>query len=317
MTLRSSVVAGVLVATAVVAGCGGDGTASSTTSSTVEAAPTTEGATTTEAVTTTAPPVELPADRPIEVLVPASATGEEPRPLVVLLHGYSVDGATQTAYLGMAEAADRAGMLLVAPDGTEDGRGLRFWNATAACCAFGSDVDDSAYLADVIAKVGQDHPVDPDRTFVVGHSNGGFMAFRMACEHADLVAAVVSIEGSTYDDPADCRPSQAVSTLQVHGTADATITYEGGTNGRAPYPGARDTLAQWAELDGCDPEPDAPAPADRAIVTGLAPATVTRHSGCTDGVEVELWTQPDGVHIPAFTADFSDQLLAWLDDHAR
>lgn len=267
--------------------------------------------------TTTAPPVELPADRPVEVHVPSSVADGEAAPLVVLLHGYGVDGNGQAAYLRMTEAADEAGMLLVAPDGTENARGQRFWNATDACCGPGSEIDDSAYLADVIAKVSQDHAVDPDRIFVVGHSNGGFMANRMACDHADTIAAIVSIEGSTYEDASACDPSEPVSVLLVHGTADRTIPYDGGKIGPNAFPSAEGTLDRWVELDGCQAEADDPEPADHQIVKDLPPATVTAHSDCDDGTAVELWTQPDGVHIPPFTDDFSTQLLTWLDAHPK
>ncbi|MCU1370625.1 MAG: hypothetical protein JWO77_1819 [Ilumatobacteraceae bacterium] len=261
--------------------------------------------------------MELPADRPIEVHIPASVTGDDPAPLVVLLHGYGANGEGQAAYLRMEEAADEAGMLLVAADGTENATGKQFWNATDACCGPGSDIDDSGYITDVITKVSQDHAVDPERIFVVGHSNGGFMANRMACDHADMVAAIVSIEGATYEDADDCTPSEPVSVLLVHGTADTTIPYDGGSIGPNSFPSAEGTLDRWVALDGCDEAAEDPAPADHQIVEDLPPATVTAHAGCEGGAAVELWTQPDGKHIPPFTADFSVQLLDWLMDHPK
>lgn len=74
-----------------------------------------------------------------------------------------------------------------------------FWNATNSCCdLFHSGVDDSAYIASIIADVKSTVAVDPKRIFVVGHSNGGFMAYRMACNHAGDIAAIVSLAGATY-----------------------------------------------------------------------------------------------------------------------
>ena len=49
------------------------------------------------------------------------------------------------------------------------------------------------------------------------------MAHRMACDHADAIAAIVSIAGATFLNPDDCAPSEPVSVLQVHGTNDAVI----------------------------------------------------------------------------------------------
>jgi pimeloyl-ACP methyl ester carboxylesterase len=81
--------------------------------------------------------------------------------------------------------------------GQQDRRGHRFWSATDACCNLdGLAVDDVAYLRAVIRDVSARHAVDPRRVFIVGHSNGGFMAHRMACEASDLVAAVVSLAGA-------------------------------------------------------------------------------------------------------------------------
>ena len=61
-----------------------------------------------------------------------------------------------------------------------------------------------------------------------------------------------------------------------------------------------------------------PAPADHAIVQGLPDATVTSYSkGCDKGGHAELWTQPQGVHIPVWTSTFSDQVVAWLLAHPK
>ncbi|MCA9579918.1 MAG: alpha/beta fold hydrolase, partial [Myxococcales bacterium] len=162
--------------------------------------------------------------------MPPSYRSGTPAPLLVLLHGFGANGDVQSAYLGLEAAVDEAGVLYVHPDGTENRIGKRFWNATDACCAgpISNDVDDSAYLAAVIAKVRSQYDVDPRRIYVTGHSNGGFMSYRMACDHADLVAAVASIEGATFADPDDCSPSEPVAALQIHGTADKTIRYDGG-----------------------------------------------------------------------------------------
>lgn len=307
----------VLAMAALAGGCSSDGGSAAPAST----APSASVATTTsEASGPSVPdePVELPADRPIHVRVPDGMDPSEPAPLVVLLHGFGVSGEVQDAYLQLGDAAAQRGMLFVAPDGTENRGGQRFWNATPACCGLGSDVDDIGYLTDVIAKVRQDHAVDPDRIYLVGHSNGGFMSFAMACARADTIAAIASIEAATFDDPAACDPSEPVAVLQVHGTADTTIAYGGGTIAGEPYPSAPDTLAMWAAYDGCDPEPDPSKPEPRQILADLPPAEVTvHHDSCEPGGHVELWTQPDGVHIPRFTDDFSGQVLDWLLEHPR
>jgi len=304
-----------LVAVAIVLSVGFVSCSGSSSDTTASTTTTTASSTTTEAL----PPTPLPPDRPIEVHVPPGYEKGTPAPLLIMLHGFGASGAVQDAYLRLTPAVDERTMLYVYPDGTEDQLGRRFWNATEACCG-GPDasVDDSAYLAAVIADVAADYDVDPKRIYVMGHSNGGFMSYRMACDHADVVAAVASLEGATFDDPADCAPSEPVAALQVHGTADETITFEGDEIAGRRYPGAVETVETWAAYNGCGDAPDSPAPPNRDVVADLPPATITRYSdGCDPGGAAELWTQPDGVHIPQWSDSFIGQVLDWLLEHPK
>lgn len=260
----------------------------------------------------------LPEGREVEVQVPTGYDPEQPAPLVILLHGFGVDGPVQNAYFKLGEVADDNGMLAVFPSGTENSEGERFWNATDACCApEGSDIDDAGYLLDVIDTVRADYAVDPKQIFLVGHSNGGFMSFRMACDHADVIAAIVTLAASTTEDPADCTPSEPVSTLQIHGTGDETISYTGDDIRGRDYPGALETLERWADLNGCGPAPDEPAPEPRTIIQDAEPATVISYSDCDPGGHAELWTAPGGAHIPAITPDFSSQVVEFLLAHPK
>ena len=115
--------------------------------------------------------------------IPAKYDKSTPAPLVVLLHGYTSSGKQQESYMKFGELADTYGFLLATPDGTREDseRNYRFWNATEACCNFhGSDVDDSAYVRSIIDLVKAEYSIDPDRVYLIGHSNGGFMSYRMA-----------------------------------------------------------------------------------------------------------------------------------------
>ena len=168
-------------------------------------------------------------DRPVTVHVPATYDATHPAPLLILLHGYSTSGREHDAYFKLGPAADARGFVYAYPDGTMDSQGNRFWNATDACCDFDrTGVDDVAYLTSVIADIRAKLAIDPKRIDLLGHSNGGFMAYRMACDDADLVAAIVSLAGATFANPADCAPSAPVSVVEIHGTADETIHYAGG-----------------------------------------------------------------------------------------
>jgi polyhydroxybutyrate depolymerase len=270
-------------------------------------------------------------DRPVTIQLPEGYDPLVPAPLLLSLHGYGSSPAENEAYLRVGAAASSRGLLFAAPEGTMDGR-RRFWNATDACCDFAQiGTDDSAWLAEVIVEAEAVANVDPKRIYVIGHSNGGFMSHRMACDHADLVAAIVSLAGATFADPDDCRPSEPVAVLQIHGTADPTIRYEGGTislpptldSHPGPYPGARATTTLWARYNGCSTTPGLrPDMLDLddglSGPVGVAETTVEVYpAGCRPGGHVELWTIEGGGHVPSLTADFAPSVVDFLLAHPK
>jgi polyhydroxybutyrate depolymerase len=252
------------------------------------------------------------ADRPFQLHVPRSYAADHPVPLVVLLHGYSSNSREQDTYFGLSAQADQRGFLLALPDGMTDTNGNEFWNATDACCdIFGSGVDDSAYLSQLIDTVKASYAVQA--VFVMGHSNGGFMAHRMACDHADQLTAIVALAGVVWADPARCTPSRAVTVLQIHGTADQTIAYAGGTLvAGAAYPGAEATIARWRSLDGCPATATAKPALDLERALPGAETTVTAYNGCRDGTSVVLWSVQGGAHVPALSTSFTPDVLDFL-----
>ena len=208
--------------------------------------------------TPSAAAVVVGGDRPVTVHVPAGYDPAKPAPLLVLLHGYGGSGQDIVSELRIGDAAAQRGYLYVAPEGTLDSTVSRFWNATDACCDFdGAGVDDATYLEGVIKEIETKLTVDPKRIDVVGHSNGAFMSYAMACTHADTIAAIVSLAGATFKDPAACAPKTPVAVLEIHGTTDDTIYFDGGVitlpggHSMGAYPGARATVATWAKYDAC------------------------------------------------------------------
>jgi polyhydroxybutyrate depolymerase len=244
---------------------------------------------------------------------------KDPAPLVVVLHGLGANGAIEAGYLNLAPATDARGMLLAVVDGITDPVGIRFWNATDACCAAEhANVDDSTYLRAVVADVASRYRIDPNRVFLIGHSNGGFMSYRMACDHASVIAGIVSLEAATWNDPGRCRPTESVAVLEIHGTSDETIRYRGGTMNHRRYPSATRTVQTWARNNGCAAVPDLVAPAPRPLEVLLPPPTVTAYStGCRGNGHVELWTQRRGIHMPALVSTFADQVLDYLLAHPK
>ena len=265
----------------------------------------------------------LGGDRPITVHLPASYDASRPAPLVVVLHGYTGTGRGVSDYFQLTAAADASGYVAVYPDGTKDRNGDRFWNATDACCDLYRDgVDDVAYLTGVVAEIRAKVAIDPKRIAFVGHSNGGFMAHRMACDQAGLVAAIVSVAGATFADRSDCTPSEPVSVVQVHGTADGVIQYEGGQIAGHAYPGARTTADSWAAYDGCEGKSsrlEAMVDVDSTLSNDGDPAetSIEAWSGCRSGASVQLWTIPLGSHVPTISEAFPDLIMDFLAQHPK
>jgi polyhydroxybutyrate depolymerase len=255
--------------------------------------------------------------RPYQLVVPNGYSASSPTPFVLLLHGYAENASTIDSYFGMSALAQKKGFILALPNGNKDQIGLQYWNADDACCDdFGKHPDDVGYLTDIIHDVKSAYNVDIKRVYVAGHSNGGFMSHRMACDHADEIAAAMSLAGMVWKDESKCNPSEPIAVLQVHGDQDGTILYNGGMNPTAAYPSAPTTIATWASKNGCDA-----TLADTGMTLDLesqlpgAETTVARHS-CTKGA-AELWTIKGGQHIPSFQPTWSETFYGFLESHAK
>lgn len=232
----------------------------------------------------------------------------KPAPLVLVLHGYGGTGAEQLAYFGLSAVSDEAGFVVIAPDGTLDSTGRRFWNATDTCCDFEEkNVDDVGYLVGLVEEVKKRRAIDPRRVFVVGLSNGGSMAMRLACDASTTFAAAISQAGLFFSDPGRCVPKEPVSFRHLHGTADKLVPYEGGPIGGTIHPkakprtilSAKALVAAFAKVDGCQaPLVELPAKIDLDVTQPGAETTVARHVGCTKGSAVELWTIAGAGHVP-------------------
>src|SRR5687767_5309804 len=142
-------------------------------------------------------PTEFGGDRPVTLRAPSTLEDGKLYPLVVVLHGYGVNGDIQTAYFGVRSLPLEGKALLLAPDGTADSSGRLFWDADLICCDYENrNPDDVGYLGKLIDDVLATWPVDPDAVHLIGHSNGAFMAYRMACARADVVRKIGALAGA-------------------------------------------------------------------------------------------------------------------------
>jgi polyhydroxybutyrate depolymerase len=270
---------------------------------------------------TVAAPARAEPDPSVHVLAVADRAPGERRPLLVYLHGLGGSGTEALADPGVRGLADRGRMVLVAPDGSLDRAGRRFWNAGRACCNLdGKAVDDLARLETLIDHWRQRPEIDPARIFVVGFSNGGFMAHRLACWMDDRLAAVVSIGGAGRAREEACAAVSSLAVVEVHGDADPIVHYQGGrVFDRAdldPHPSAPQTIADWAERLGC-PRNARPRITTLDLDPGLpgAETTVESYRGCKHG-SAELWTVHGGGHRLA-TPELLAQIGKFLVSHPK
>ncbi len=261
------------------------------------------------------PPTVFGGDRPTTLQVPASYDADRSYPLLLVLHGWGGSSLLNQVYLGFTNAADTRDILVVAPDGTVDRDGKPFWNASDSCCDFyGTEVDDVAYLTGLVDDIRAAYSVDPARIYVIGHSNGGYMAYRLACERADIFAAITSLAGAAaFQDPATCVPSAGVSVLQIHGDADETVPYGGGN-----FPGAVASVERWATYDDCTGSLTPTGELDIEKRLDGAETTTASVTSCPDGLATDLWTIQGGAHSPVLELPrFADLVWTFLSTHPR
>jgi polyhydroxybutyrate depolymerase len=228
-------------------------------------------------------------ERTFRLYRPAGLPASAPVPLVVMLHGAAGSGGqAESAYHWNAQA-DRHRFVVAYPDGLG-----RAWAVSDGCCGAPArdGVDDVAFIERVVAAVSADLPVDPARVFAAGISNGGMLAYRLACD--TTLFAVIGPVAATQLVP--CPEAAPLSVIHVHGTADRSIPYAGGpgrrgNDGRGRVPARIDgpavpaLAATWRGIAGCAPP--------TATISG--PVT-TALAACPHGRAVQLVTVAGAGH---------------------
>ena len=259
---------------------------------------------------------ELVAERPYTVTVPPSYQPTQQYPLLIVLAGFGSMGSATSLYLGFTQLASDQGVFLVTPDA--DAPHARYaWNPNPQQYP----EFDVQYLKGIIHDVEARYSIDHARVFVAGHSLGGEMAHRMACDASEDVAAVASLAGQVTKDPAGCAPTRAVSVVEIHGTLDQTIGYNGDVQNSPPdptVPSAHETIAVWARNDACTGAIAATGTTyDLDLDIAGSESSVEAYGGCPSGIGVELWTINGGVHKPGLTPSFAPTVWSFLTAHAR
>jgi len=256
----------------------------------------------------------------VGVTVPGTIKPGEKQPFVLYLHGLGASGKLLVDRLGVAGLAADKHFSYAAPDGAMDSKKQRYWNAWSSCCDLDkTGVNHVEALRRLIAKAAENPAVDPKRIFVVGFSNGGFMAHRLACEVGGI-AGIVSSSGAGPGEGEVCKPAGPVAVLQVHGEADDVIAYGGGHPLKNPalprHSSAPETVAGWAARNECTAR--APAAVGTMDLEEKLPGEETKlglYTGCKRAVA--LWTVQGGNHYVNMHRKGQEAVYNFLEKNAR
>ena len=254
--------------------------------------------------------------RSYRLYVPSTYNASESVPLLFNLHGYGSNAFEQDIYGDFKPIADTANFILVHPDGTQDMTGTAFWNA------FGSPtetVDDIGFISALIDTLADDYNIDLNRVYSTGMSNGGFMSYTLACQLSERIAAIASVTGTMVTPNLNaCNCQHPMPVMQIHGTMDPTVPYNGNPQG---FVAVEDLVEYWADFNNCDPvATETPIP-DVNLTDGCT-ADQFVYSGGTNGSTVELFRVNGGAHTwpgtdPFFATlgttnqDFSASVEIW------
>lgn len=197
--------------------------------------------------------------RTYRLYVPRSVGAQDRVPLLVALHGGLGWGEQFAANSGFDGLAESNRFIVVYPDGTNARDGstrLLTWNG-GICCgpAVERNVDDVTFIRLMIDEIIRTNPVDDDRVFATGHSNGAFLAYRLACELSDRISAI-GVQAGALGVP--CSPTRPVSVFHLHGVADTNIPIDGGRGtgvSGLEFPSPREAPVTFAAKNECGSGP--------------------------------------------------------------
>jgi len=237
-------------------------------------------------------------ERTVRVYVPAAR--KDPMPLVVVMHGGggSAGGMEWLTNEGFNRIADRDGALIVYPDGI--GKGWNDGRTDMKSKSVAEHIDDLGFLRALPHELATLFPIDSQRVYATGISNGGLMSYRLACDAADVYAAVAPVAANMSVELAPkCRPARPISIAIIDGTDDPIMPWAGGPikvllSARGTVLSTRATADQWVSLDRCGALRNDGKPVDADPDDGTS--LLISSADCAAHTQVRLYEVRGGGH---------------------
>ena len=233
--------------------------------------------------------------------IPVQYTAATSVPLLLALHSRSMNAKTIFTDSQILSSAESLNFIVVGLNGAVY-EGASSWNAGKCCTnATTYEENDLLFASTVIDFVTSKYSVDKSRVWVMGHSNGGMMAYRLACDLSEKITAIAVVTGALVDD--SCLPTKPVSTLHIHGNLDPTVPFHGG--GKFETPSIFHSVQEMAYKNSCtgSPKESSDAIEERYIWT------------CASGVETQLVNYQENSH--GWEDGYTGEILRFLFAHPR
>lgn len=222
--------------------------------------------------------------------LPPAYDGSAPFPLVIAMHGGFGSALNLQRTSELSEKADAAGFIVVYPEGMPGRLNIRTWNA-GGCCgqAVRDSIDDVGFISALIDTLTARFNIDSRRIFATGMSNGGMMAYRLACEIPDRIAAIAPVAATMAANK--CNPTRPVPIIHFHSFLDENVPYQGGVgSGVSGFdnPSLDSVFTVWSAANGCTTQKD--------TLQNDASFVRVAWRDCEGKADLELYLTRDGGH---------------------
>jgi polyhydroxybutyrate depolymerase len=213
--------------------------------------------------------------------------------LVVAMHGGGGSAAQFESTSLLTEKANAAHFIVVYPEGVQSTGPLaaRTWNA-GTCCDYAvvNNINDVGFISQLVDKLLGAYKINPKKVYATGHSNGGMLAYRLACEIPGKIAAIAA-NSTTMVVTKPCNPTRPVPVLHMHSILDTNVPYTGG-KGTGPtnvyFPPTDSVLNVWSLKDMCaNPS---------QTITSNSSYTYKKWTSCSNNITIQFYLTQDGGH---------------------